>query len=171
MKAILHNPLFQLVARLVLGGVFLIAAIDKIAVPDVFAKSINNYHIVPTYFVNFSALLLPWLELLCSIFLITGIRVKASAVLTSGMLLVFVVAILSAMYRGLDINCGCFSQAGVAPTKVGWGKVAEDIGLLVLGIALVISNGNKFSFESLVDNSPNKITSNQSTEPVYSDSI
>jgi putative oxidoreductase len=171
MKAILHNPLFQLIARLVLGGVFLVAAIDKIAVPDAFAKSINNYHIVPTYLVNISALLLPWLELLCSIFLITGIRVKASALITSGMLVVFIVAIISAMMRGLDINCGCFSQAGVAPTKVGWGKVAEDVGLLVLGIALIISNGNTFSFESLVEKNISSNSSSQSTETVYSDSI
>ncbi len=170
MKHILHNPLFQLIARLVLGGVFLVAAIDKIAVPDAFAKSINNYHIVPTYLVNFSALLLPWLELLCSIFLIVGVRVKAAAFLTSGMLVVFIVAIISAMIRGLDINCGCFSQAGVAPTKVGWGKVFEDIGLLVAGIIILFSNGNKFSLESLVENSSNQnITSK--AEPSYSESL
>jgi len=170
MKAILHNPLFQLIARLVLGGVFLVAAIDKIAVPEAFAKSINNYHIVPTNLVNFSALLLPWLELLCSIFLIVGVRVKAAAFLTSGMLIVFIVAIISAMIRGLDINCGCFSQVGVAPSKVGWGKVFEDIGLLIAGIIVLISNGNKFSLESLVENSP-KSSSSTTSEPSYSDSL
>lgn len=170
MKHILHNPLFQLIARLVLGGVFLVAAIDKIAVPDAFAKSINNYHIVPTNLVNFSALLLPWLELLCSIFLIVGVRVKAAASLTSGMLVVFIVAIISAMIRGLDINCGCFSQAGVAPTKVGWGKVFEDIGLLVAGIIILFSNGNKFSLESLVENSSNQNTTSKA-EPSYTESL
>lgn len=163
--------MIQLIARLVLGGVFLVAAIDKIAVPDAFAKSINNYHIVPTNLVNFSALLLPWLELLCSIFLIVGVRVKAAAFLTSGMLVVFIVAIISAMMRGLDINCGCFSQVGVAPTKVGWGKVFEDVGLFVAGIFLLFSNGNKFSLESLVENSPKPNTKSHNAEPSYSDSL
>ncbi len=171
MKAFLHNPLLQLIARLVVGGVFLVAAIDKIAMPDAFAKSINNYHLVPVYLVNFSALLLPWLELLCSIFLISGIRVKATAFLASGMLVVFIAAILSAMFRGLDINCGCFAQEGIAPTKVGWGKIAEDAGLLVLTIALIFSNGNKFSFESFVEQPNQETPSFTSSSSVYSDTI
>jgi hypothetical protein len=38
------------------------------------------------------------------------------------------VAISSAVLRGLNINCGCFGGDG-AP--VGWGKVLEDVALLV----------------------------------------
>ena len=42
-----------LVARLILGGVFIYASIDKILNPGDFAKIINNYHVLPFGLENF----------------------------------------------------------------------------------------------------------------------
>lgn len=125
------------VARLVIGAVFIIAALDKIVDPNAFAKNILNYLIVPNQFINLMALVLPWLELLCGIALVLGLWVRTSAAIAGALLVIFIAAVSSAMIQGLDINCGCFSQKGEG-TKVGWPKVFENIGLTALTVWMVI---------------------------------
>ena len=129
MEALLSNRWLLLTARFVLGMVFVTAAIPKIARPDLFAASIEAYEMLPIAVINVLAVLIPWLELLCAIFLISGVRMRPSAAVLGGMLFVFIVAIASAVLRGLQINCGCFGEGGGTP--VGWGKVLEDVALLV----------------------------------------
>jgi hypothetical protein len=128
MNQILSNRFLLLAARFVLGIVFVVAAVPKIAQPDAFAVSVEAYEILPVAVVNLIAVVVPWLELLCAVFLIGGARVRPSAALLGVMLAVFIVAISTAVLRGLNINCGCYGGTG---TPVGWGKVLEDVALLV----------------------------------------
>ena len=62
-----------LIARLFLGGVFIYASVDKILHPDDFAHAVYNYQILPNGLINLTALVLPWLELLLGICLLTGV--------------------------------------------------------------------------------------------------
>lgn len=128
MRGLLSNPLLLLASRFVLAMVFVVAAVPKIAQPETFAASIEAYELLPVAAVNLVAIAVPWLELLCAVFLIGGAWVRPSAAILGAMLLVFIVAIASAILRGLNINCGCFGGAG---SPVGWGKVLEDVALLV----------------------------------------
>jgi len=98
---IISNKYLVLAIRLVLGIVFIYAAIDKIANPAAFAQSIYNYRMLPHTFINFMALTLPWLEI-----------IWGSALLIGFMLFIFIIAISFALVRGLDISCGCFSSGG-----------------------------------------------------------
>jgi hypothetical protein len=52
------------------------------------------------------------------------------------MLLVFIIALSSALARGLDINCGCFSVEGGHGVDVG--LLIRDI-LMFLGALIVMS--------------------------------
>ena len=149
MKKIFNNSIISLIARLVLGWFFIYAAIGKIAEPTTFAKEIANYAIMPQFFLNIIALTMPWIELVTGIFLIVGIRLKANAAIIGLMLVVFIVAVFSAMARGLDINCGCFSHKIV---YVGWGKIAENTGLLLLSLYIFVYPLKKFSMENLARN-------------------
>ena len=132
MKTFLTHPLVVIIVRSFLGVVFIIAAVEKIAMPETFAIAIEAYKLMPTQIVNISALIVPWIELLCGIFLIAGAFSRASAALLSVLLVVFIVALISALLRELKIDCGCFGPAHATP--VGWGKVFEDLGLLILGL-------------------------------------
>ena len=76
-------------ARLVIGGLFLYASLYKIQDPAAFAVSIRNYGILPADWSNVAALTLPWIEIIAGSFLILGIHIKPSALLTTGMLAVF----------------------------------------------------------------------------------
>jgi len=77
---------------------------------------------------------------------LTGIMVRGSSLLISFLLIVFIIAILSALGRGLDILCGCFTLDPNA-SRIGWNKVIENIGLLLLGVFLILSKSNRFSLE------------------------
>ncbi|MEW5873657.1 MAG: MauE/DoxX family redox-associated membrane protein [Candidatus Zixiibacteriota bacterium] len=131
---ILKNDWLLLIARLVLGGFFIYAAIDKIAHPADFAKIVHNYRILPGDLINIFALFLPWLELLCGIALVAGTYTLGASALLSGMLVMFLVAVSAAIARGIKIDCGCFSTSGDGAREVGMPLIYQDTALLLLGI-------------------------------------
>ena len=136
MKSLFSNPYVTLISRLILGTVFIIASIEKISDPEGFAGSIQAYELMPISIINLLAIVLPWIELVCGLFLVGGILVRANAIVLSGMLIVFMAGISTAMARGLNIDCGCFGSAHATP--VGWPRFIEDGGLLVLGVQLYL---------------------------------
>lgn len=145
MKRILENPFLSLLARLVLGIVFILASVGKIADPSSFAKEIYNYGLVMEPMINLMALILPWIEIIIAIFIILGVRLKASAAISSFLLVIFIIAITIAVSLGKDINCGCFANSSA---KVGLQKILEDVGLLILSLYIVFFPVKKLTFES-----------------------
>lgn len=106
------NGILVLICRLVVGGVFIYASLDKLAHPQAFAEAISNYRIVPYSLLHLSAHLLPVVEAVIGTALILGIRQRGAALLSGVLTLVFMVAITSALLRNLDISCGCFNTDG-----------------------------------------------------------
>ncbi len=123
--------------RLVMGGVFLYASYDKILHPQAFAKAVYNYQILPDALVNLAALVLPWLEMLIGICLVAGVWLPGATAISTGLLAVFIGALIFNLARGLDIHCGCFStQTEAGPADI-W-TVARDIAFLALSAWLTI---------------------------------
>ena len=149
MKDLLSNPYLSLLTRAFLGCFFIIVSIDKIADPAAFALSIGNYKLLPPSTGTIIATVLPWLELLCGFAILFGAVQRGSSFLLCLMLGVFTVAVASALVRGLDISCGCFTQDPSAG-KIGWMKVAENGSLLILSLFLFFSKANKFTLESFI---------------------
>lgn len=123
MMSIIHT-----IVRLILAVLFIYAGITKIINPADFASDIDNYLILPYFFVTFVAVILPWMEVICGGLLLANRWVQTSSLLVLLMMTVFLIAIASAMVRGLDIECGCFAT-GV--TKVGLPKLIENVFLWV----------------------------------------
>ena len=98
--------------RVALGAIFIYAAIPKIADPVAFAGSVAAYRILPYFPSYLVAATLPFLELICGLLLVFGIRVRSGALIIGALNIVFMAALLSAIVRGLDIDCGCFRQEG-----------------------------------------------------------
>jgi len=108
-------------ARLILGAIFIYAAIDKILHPEAFAKAVYNYQILPHAFINATAIVLPWLELILGVFLTVGLFREGSVGLATLLLLVFLGAMAFNLARGLNIECGCFSSgSGSSGVHMGW---------------------------------------------------
>lgn len=108
--------------RIAVAGVFLVAGVMKIwdfkhghsATPD-FTIAIQSYHLLPSPdLAVLLAVYLPWLELTAALALfVRRLALGASAALL-GMTVVFLGAIGSAWWRGLDIACGCFGREEIA---------------------------------------------------------
>ena len=113
------------------AAIFIFAGASKILKPDTFAKDIDNYRLLPYLLVTIMAVILPWLEALCGVFLIVGKWKKGAAFTLLVLAFMFLIAIGSAVARGLDITCGCFSNA-IEGTKVGFTRLIEDGILLIL---------------------------------------
>jgi cobalt-zinc-cadmium efflux system protein len=127
--------------RILLGGIFIYAGYVKIIDPAGFAKNVYQYQLLPDFYVNVSALFLPWLEVVTGAALILAPRFRrGAAALIFMMLVVFTGAVLISLYRGLDISCGCLSTDPNA-AKIGWKKVAENIGLIILSVVAFIQAG------------------------------
>lgn len=135
MKKLFGNKHFQLVARMVLGAVFMYASFDKLANAQAFADVISNYKMLPVQLVNPLAIFLPWVELITGLFLITGKWVKGSLLIYTTLLVIFIIALAQALIRGLDISCGCFSVKPSSTSEV-WLRLVEDIVLLFVSVNL-----------------------------------
>lgn len=153
-KNIINNKYISLIFRMVLGAMFVTVAMTKIPNPEKFANEIGNYNLLPNISLNMMALFLPWLELITGMLLIFGYKVKENSFLILGMLVVFTLGVLSAMARGLDINCGCYSE--IAVKKVGWEKVLENTGLIIMALYLFLTSNSESNFadkEVAIENS------------------
>jgi uncharacterized membrane protein YphA (DoxX/SURF4 family) len=130
-----RGKLLLLGMRVLLGGIFVYASVDKILHPAAFAKIVYNYQILPGQLINITAIVLPWLELLLGVCLICAIWLPGSLFLGNLLLITFFSALLFNVARGLDINCGCFSTSAQDPagTSVAWYIVRDGMFLLLGG--------------------------------------
>jgi putative oxidoreductase len=142
LKEIFRDRHTALVFRMVLGLTFLYASLDKIAYPQNFSQIVYNYKILPSFVVNIFAITLPWVELICGLFLIGGIFLESSSLLILILLAVFTIATsFNVFIRGIDIQCGCFT-ASLAAKKQGAELLFRDVILLLMSVQVFLFNQN-----------------------------
>jgi len=126
----------RIILHLIFGGVFVYAGGIKAWNPLVFLDDIRSFELLPDPYAALLALALPWLEIFAGLAVATGCMRKGGLLLLNASLLVFLAAIGSAWWRGLDIRCGCFGGSGDA-TGNYVELIVRDVVLLVLGFALM----------------------------------
>lgn len=131
----------ELVFRIMLGGYFVWFALLKLPDPNLFALDIRNYKILPDPLNSALALGLIWLELFAGLGLIFRRLYLGSLIAINGMLCVFILAICSALLRGLDISCGCSGQ-GVSSGLIF--RLVIDLIALAVGVILLAWNSRSF---------------------------
>jgi uncharacterized membrane protein YphA (DoxX/SURF4 family) len=146
-----------LIARLVIGGLFIYAAVAKIPDPSGLSQSIRNYQIVPAPMTNILALVLPWVELIAGAGLILGIWTHACALITTAMLLVFASAVTYAYSIGLDISCGCFGAGPDSSGVIDLATVSRDWGLTLVSASIILFHRGEFSLESFLNRSASPV--------------
>jgi len=82
---------------------------------------------------NLVAVILPWVEFVCGLFLIIGFKSKGSAVIIGLLLIMFDIMILINMYQGAPITCGCYDTVG---EPIGWKKIMENALMLVFSVQI-----------------------------------
>lgn len=132
-----------LICRLVVGGAFIYAGILKMLGPVEFADAIASFQLVPDVWIGLVALGLPPLEVVAGAMLIIGCQVRMAALTILGMTVVFAAALIQALARGLEVDCGCFG-AGDSSVASMWLSLGRDLVLMLLvGFVYVKSLGTQ----------------------------
>jgi len=108
------SRIFPVGAQLVVGGYFLYAGVSKLGLTDLFADQIHSYQLLPFWLTLHVALGLPLYEIAAALCLLHKKIRRVGLISILMMLAVFIVALMSAMIRNLDIHCGCTGQASVS---------------------------------------------------------
>ncbi|MEV4171466.1 MauE/DoxX family redox-associated membrane protein [Nonomuraea sp. NPDC049709] len=123
-------------ARLVLGGVLIVAGALKIGNPADSVVAVKAYQLLPESIAVAVGYALPILEIVVGVLLVVGLLTRVAAVIAGLLMFAFVFGIAWAWANGLRIDCGCFGGGG----QLGAGQeptylldILRDFGLVLLG--------------------------------------
>jgi uncharacterized membrane protein YphA (DoxX/SURF4 family) len=136
--------------RIVLGLVWLWAAVAKMADARASVRAVTAYRLLPHGLVEPVAWGLPFVELVLAALLLLGVRTRVAAVLSLSLLALFTGAVASAWVRGLSIDCGCFGGGGTSATA-GWRsyslEIARDLGFAAMALWLAFRPASRLALE------------------------
>lgn len=137
-----------LVGRIALAAIFLAAAYAKLKPQGtmpwsaasvrtslaMFAMQVDSYQLLPEEHVNFVAHTLPPFELLLGLWLLSGIGLRFSSLITTLLLGGFFSVMVRTYAMGLEVSCGCFGPG----EQLGVKTLVRDGSLLALSLAVMI---------------------------------
>jgi uncharacterized membrane protein YphA (DoxX/SURF4 family) len=138
-------------ARWLLGAVFLYWGLRKGLHPVDFLKLVRQYDIVQSSLIlNSMAAALPWFEVFCGLLLLLGVAVRGTALTLMMMLVPFTLLVLhralllqSALaipFCAVKFDCGCGTGAEFICRKL-----LENVLLLLLSVWLLSGHGRQLS--------------------------
>jgi uncharacterized membrane protein YphA (DoxX/SURF4 family) len=134
--------------RILLAAVFLYAAYAKLkplagmswSIASVrislfnFGLAVDAYHLLPSWGVAFVASTLPLFELFLGLWLLSGIALRYSSIVSTVLLGGFYAVMVWAYIRDKKIPCGCFSSDDV----IGPRTLVRDGSFLAISLAVTI---------------------------------
>lgn len=126
-------------ARLVVGGVWILAGAKKLPDPAASVRAVRAYQILPESVVPLVGHALPVCEVILGACLVLGILTRLAGVLSVLLLVAYIIGIASVWARGLQIDCGCFGGGGTqagASKQYPW-DIARDAALALASALLV----------------------------------
>ena len=127
----------ELAARWILGLTFIYASYNKILFPADFAKIIYGYDLFPNALINLIAIILPFLELVAALALITGVYPRSAVLIVNVLLVAFIILLSINLIRGHEFDCGCFAIQNSGSTAATEVTLIRDFIYLALGIQVL----------------------------------
>ena len=146
-------PWLGTAARALLGVVWVWAAVAKMGDPAASVRAVRAYELLPEWLAKGVGYGLPFLEIGLAILLLAGLATRLAAVLSSALLAVFLVGMVAAAARGLQIECGCFGgggQLGAGQSTAYTAEILRDVGLLAVSVFLVWAYRTRFAVDDLI---------------------
>jgi len=139
-------------ARLVVGGVWIVAGVLKLPDPAASVRAVRAYSLLPEPIVPAVGHLLPVVEVVVGVALVLGLLTRGAALISAALFLLFVGAIASVWARGISIECGCFGGGGAAQDASSSYplEIARDVGLLALSVFLVWTPRTRVALDRLL---------------------
>lgn len=140
-------------ARVLLAAVWAWAAVSKMGDPAASARAVRAYQLLPEWLAKAVGYGLPFLEIGLAVLLLAGLATRVAAAVSAGLLVVFLVGIVSAAARGLQIECGCFGgggELGAGRSTAYTGEILRDTGLLLVSGFLVWVSRTRYAVDDAV---------------------
>lgn len=125
------------VCRLGLAAVFLYAGVIKGMDVVAFAGQVANYQLLPYAWNYLVAAILPYVEILCGALLLINRRVRPALLIMMILNVVFILALVSVMQRGFDIDCGCFKPDSESPTPPIMAILRDCVFIIMIMVAWI----------------------------------
>jgi uncharacterized membrane protein YphA (DoxX/SURF4 family) len=141
-----------LVARLVSGGVWIVAGALKVTDPAGSTAAVRGYELLPGSLVEPVGLALPAVELVVGLALVAGVFTRGAALISAVLFLAFIIGIASVWARGIEIDCGCFGGGGPkedAASSYPW-EIARDLGLMVASGYVMMLRRTRFAIDNVL---------------------
>jgi len=141
-----------LLCRLAVGGVFLAAGVLKVGDHNGMVSAVDAYKVIPSSLVDAVAWMLPLLEITVGVMLLIGLATRVAAWTVTAMLVAFLIGIIQAKIRGLEIDCGCFAT-GQAPKEGGipWLDIVRDLALLAASLLVAMRPHSPLAVDNLIE--------------------
>jgi putative oxidoreductase len=136
-------------ARWLLGGLFIYMGLSKALHPVEFLKLVREYHLTAnSLLLNAIAVALPWFEVFCGLLLLAGIAVRGTVLVLGVMLICFTLAVLHRAlaiagaqglpFSAVKFDCGCGNGE-----IFSWRKLLENSFLILLSLWLLAGRGRQ----------------------------
>lgn len=126
--------LAMLVARVVLGAVWIVAGLTKLPDPAGSVRAVRAFQLLPEAVVPAVGYGLPLLEVALGACLVLGVGVRIGAIVSAALLGAFIIGVTSAWARGLQTRYGT--------------EVLRDSALLVVAAVLIRWPASRFALVS-----------------------
>jgi len=140
--------------RLLLGGIFILAAVGKIPEQARFVDVVTQYGLLPWSLARAYGTILPWFELGIGIFLVLGFLPRLAAGTSILMILSFIAANGTAVYSYNDKDCGCFGDIYYGTGYLTFIKTSDalaiDIVMVIMAFIILLGGGGRWSLGSLI---------------------
>ena len=137
----------NLILRLVAGGIFIFSGVTKVIGYGQFIDAMGSYAALPQPVLLVAYYFLPWLELLVGAYLLLGLFLRWTAIVTAVLSLCFIaVNIIAIIYGSAD----CPSCFGPTIRLLSSQALAIDVFLLLTAIYLYLSRLPLFSLDGLM---------------------
>jgi uncharacterized membrane protein YphA (DoxX/SURF4 family) len=121
------------VASVLLGAVFLLAGVTKVAAPRQWHAQSADLG-VPVLL----ATVLPYVELVVGALLVAQVARRPVAVVAGVLLVAFTILLVGRLLQGRRPPCACFGAMTSSP--IGWGNVARNAAFVVLAIGVALGS-------------------------------
>ncbi len=141
-----------LLARLVTGGVWIVAGAVKLPDPAQSVAAVRAYQLLPSSLVTPVGQLLPVIEIVVGVCLVLGILTRGAAVVSALLFVAFIIGISSVWARGINIDCGCFGGGGADPDAASnypW-EIARDVALLAASLFVAWLPSTRLALDNLL---------------------
>lgn len=139
------------VVRVALAVIWGWAAISKLTDPSEFVRAVRAYDATPEWLSQAIGYGLPVLEICLAVLLLLGVVTRAAAIVSGLLFVVFLVGLVQAAARGIQLDCGCFGGGGTTQGQTRYTlDILRDVGLLALSAYLVVWPITKLSVDALL---------------------